>query len=376
MLGSDDAHCQGRAVWLGALLGVCLLMTGCSAAPTEVEEEETTSGRFAGVPVTLAEYELFEGDGASQQPRAGVIPYDLNTPLFSDYMSKYRFVKLPPGTTAKYHELNEFEFPVGTVIAKTFACPKDIRDASQGERLLETRILLHQPKGWLGMAYIWNDEQTEARLKLAGGTKDIEWIHYDGEVRKNNYIIPNANQCKGCHKWRSKTMLPIGPKARYLNGDFAYADGTDNQLARWSKMGVLEGCPAPADAPKVAVWDKPETGSVTQRARAWLEINCAHCHNPSGPARNSGLDLTIDQNEPYLYGVYRNPVAAGGGAGFRKFDIVPGKPDESILVYRIASTHPGIMMPELGKRMVHEEGVALVTEWVAEMGSNPPPTTQ
>jgi hypothetical protein len=123
----------------------------------------------------------------------------------------------------------------------------------------------------------------------------------------------------------------------------------------------------PHDAPKLPVWDDPVSGSVNDRARAWLEINCAHCHNPDGPAKNSGLDLRFAQQNPVKYGVFKSPVAAGRGTGGRQYDIVPGKPDESIFMYRLASDQPQIMMPELGKRLVHDEGVELVRQWIAEM---------
>ena len=162
-------------------------------------------------------------------------------------------------------------------------------------------------------------------------------------------------------------MRPIGPKVRNLNRDFAYREGTENQLAHWGRRGALAGAPDPAAAPRLAVWDDPKSGTLDARARAWLEINCAHCHNPDGPARNSGLDLLASQRNPTAFGINKPPVAAGIGSGGLAFDIVPGQPDKSILVYRIASTHPGIMMPELGKRLVHEEGVALIREWIAAM---------
>ncbi len=127
------------------------------------------------------------------------------------------------------------------------------------------------------------------------------------------------------------------------------------------------GAPTPAEAPRLAVWDDPASGTLDARARAWLEINCAHCHNPDGPARNSVLDLLASQRNPTSFGIMKTPVAAGLGSGGRSYDIVPGQPDQSIMAYRIASTHPGVMMPELGKRLVHEEGVALIREWIAAM---------
>jgi len=317
-------------------------------------------------PEKLSEYGLFVGNGTTQEPVEGVIPYDLNTPLFSDYTAKYRFVKLPPGKSANYSASEAFAFPVGTVIAKTFAYPLDERNPELGQRLLETRILRHEVDGWVGLPYLWNAEQTEATLDVAGSTVDVSWIDSDGSERKNNYIIPNSNQCKGCHK-QGETMLPIGPKARHLNRDFAYKHGSENQLAYWTRQGALVDAPPPDSAPRLAVWDDPSSGTLDARARAWLEVNCAHCHNPAGPARNSGLDLTAAQTSPTAWGIFKPPVAAGRGSGGLAYDIVPGKPDESILVFRTASTDAGIMMPELGKRLVHEEGLALVRQWIAAM---------
>jgi len=216
------------------------------------------------------------------------------------------------------------------------------------------------------LPYIWNREQTEATLDVAGDTVDAKWIDEHGAERVNNYIIPNSNQCKGCHK-QGETFAPLGPKARHLNRDFAYPDGTHNQLAHWTHVGALAGAPAPADAPRLPVWNDPADGSLDARARAWLEINCAHCHQPGGAAQNSGLDLRASQREPVKIGIRKPPVAAGLGSGGLRYDILPGKPDQSILMFRLLSTHPDVMMPELGKRMVHEEGVELVRQWIEAM---------
>ncbi|MBX3412239.1 MAG: hypothetical protein KF708_05930 [Pirellulales bacterium] len=343
-----------------AIVLLAVAWSGCSSKSGAPIVEE-------GPPEKLSAYGLFVGNGATQEPAAGVIPYALNTPLFSDYTSKYRFVKLPAGTSATYHAEKPFDFPVGTVIAKTFAYPHDMRDPSQGERLLETRILVHEESGWVGLPYLWNEEQTEATLQLGGRIMPVSWTHTDGAERKIDYLVPNANQCKGCHKVEDNIMRPIGPKGSQLNGDFVYAGGSENQLTHWTKAGALSGAPAPADAPRMAVWDDPHSGTLDERARAWLDVNCAHCHNGRGPARNSGLDLSVAQAEPFKFGIFKPPVAAGRGSGGLKYDIVPGEPDQSILAFRIASSEADVMMPELGKRLVHEEGVELIREWIAAM---------
>ena len=314
----------------------------------------------------LSQYALFVGDAAAQEPAPEVISYDLNSSLFSDYAEKFRFIKLPAGKHATYRDDDVFEFPVGTVIAKTFAYPRDARDPSQGRRLIETRILKREPDGWVGLPYVWNDSQTEASLDVAGDTVDVSWLHTDGRPRTDNYIIPNANQCKGCHKI-GETMRPIGPKGASSQPRLHLSGRNGEPTGPLEPPWGAGGGAGAARGPAPGGLGRPCKRHAGRPRRAWLEINCAHCHNPEGPARNSGLDLLASQQRPVAFGVYKPPVAAGLGSGGLAYDVVPGQPDQSILVYRISSTHPSVMMPELGKRLVHDEGVALVRQWIAAM---------
>ncbi len=357
------------------LLSVIAVLGGCAGGQESASVESKTTGEFrlGERPELLSSFNLWEGDAAQQRPAPGVVPYDLNSPLFTDYAYKFRFVKLPPGERATYRKSEVLEFPVGTVIAKTFGYPGDMRDPESPVHLIETRILVHQPDGWAAYPYLWNDEQSDAKLKLTGTMTDVSWIHHDGTPRTVNYIVPNANQCKGCHEAEGRFLQPIGPRVRHLNKDFVYGDGTlENQLVHWTRVSALEGAPEdPDDAERLPVWDDASTGTLAERARAWLEINCAHCHNSKGPARTSGLHLAHDVKLPSVYGVYKTPVAAGHGSGGLRFGIVPGKPEKSILYFRIKSDHPGVMMPELGKRLVHEEGAELIRQWIAAMEDPP-----
>jgi uncharacterized repeat protein (TIGR03806 family) len=351
-------------VKLAQARALCLALVataGCRGRTVDVEAEP---------PDHLAAWGLFEGNGSTQEPAEGVLPYDVNSPLFSDYAVKYRFLRLPPGAAARYHETETFDLPVGTVLVKTFAFLHDLSQPAKGRRLIETRLLVHRKAGWVGLPYVWNEAQTDAVLQVAGATRQVQWTHTDGKTRGVDYIVPNTNQCQGCHM-RDKAVQPIGIKARHLNRDFAYREGRENQISRWTREGLLAGAPDHGQAPRLPVWDDPATGGVDARARAWLDINCAHCHNPRGPAASSGLDLTVSQGDPVKFGILKAPVAAGRGSGGRLYDVVPGRPDESILVYRIESTDPGVMMPELPRRLVDEEGVALVREWIAGLGPNP-----
>ncbi|MEM7232652.1 MAG: SO2930 family diheme c-type cytochrome, partial [Planctomycetota bacterium] len=338
-------------------------------APPEPRPERSSSALvYRQAPPKLSDWGLFEGNGASQEPVSGVVPYDLNTELFADYAAKRRFVRLPTGEAATYRAKRVFDFPRGTVIAKTFSMPRDFTDPKQGEVLLETRILSHEENGWFGFSYLWNAEQTDAKLALGGAEVDVEWVHSDGQNRSNRYVVPSAQQCKSCHmtQLESRKIEPIGPKARHLNKDFSYSSGAQNQLAHWSSVGILKDAPSPDDAPKATqAYDASQP--IAKRARAWLDINCSHCHSKTGPASSSGLDLTIHETDPSRLGILKVPVAAGRGSGGRRHGIVPGTPDESILVYRIESTDPAIMMPTLPRRLVDEEGAKLIRRWVAEL---------
>jgi len=342
------------------LLACCALALAGVVLPAGCGSHKVRAHITEPFPEKLSQWHLFTGTPSALKPNQGVIPYDINTPLFSDYATKYRFVWMPPGTSATYNETEAFEFPVGAILAKTFTYP---------DRIIETRLLVHGKSGWVGLPYVWNSAQTEATLQLAADPQVVHWVHPSGRRYTIDYVIPNTNQCKGCHD-RSKVVTPIGPKARNLNKEFDYSEGRANQLAYWTKIGYLKGAPPPENAPKLAVWDNPASGTLDARARAYLEANCAHCHNPQGPANTTGLYLTATQTDPMRLGLCKVPVSAGQGSGDLLFDVVQGKPEESILVHRMESTTPKIMMPELGRTTVHQEGLALIRDWIASMHGN------
>jgi len=312
----------------------------------------------------LSEYGFFTGDIAKQEPAEGVMPYHLNTPLFTDHAEKLRFVKLPSGTSVPYNDTAVFDFPVGTALIKTFFYPVDFRDPSKGRRVMETRVLLHETNGWKALPYIWNEAQTDAELDVAGESTTVNYTDQQGKKRSHAYVVPNMNQCKGCHN-KAEKMMPIGPSAWQLNGDHNYGLVKENQLAHWASSGILQGYES--QAPKGVIWNDPSTGSVDERARIWLDINCAHCHRGDGPASTSGLHLGWQEKNKLKIGIGKTPVAAGRGSGNLRFSIVPGKPDESILLYRIKSTDPGVMMPELGRTQMQPDAVALIREWISKM---------
>lgn len=355
-----------RLLFAAALFSVLYYSCTQRNRTTEVERQAVSALSDFGLE-KLSEYNFFQGKMSDLIPSDDIIPYDLNTPLFSDYAYKARFVKIPQGQKAVYNNHSVFDFPVGTVLIKNFYYPHDFRDESKGRKILETRLLIHEEQGWKALPYIWNDEQTEAVLDVAGGRKQISWVHDDGSAKNIMYSIPNVNQCKGCHI-KGEKMTPIGPSARQLNREFAYSDVKTNQLLKWRDAGILTDLPVNiSECPKIPDWENENDGTVEERARAYLDINCAHCHSALGPANTSGLFLDIHETEPTRLGVYKSPVSAGRGSGNNLYDVVPGKPEESITVFRMKSLDPGVMMPEMGRKLMHEEGVRIVEQWIREM---------
>ncbi|MBA3896994.1 MAG: hypothetical protein H0X36_07635 [Sphingomonadaceae bacterium] len=304
-----------------------------SASPPQGVAADLITGD--ALPPKLSDFRFFTG----VQPNARVTPYHLNTPLFSDYTDKDRFVFVPAGQTAHANGDGLIDFPVGSAFIKTFR---------YGARKIETRLLLHRPSGWVALPYVWNVQGTEAMLMRSGTRVDAV---ANGEAI--SYKIPNVNQCKECHAL-SGAVVPIGPKARNIDGA---------QLATWRQAGLIQAAP---DGLKIPRWD--DSGApLDGRARAYLDVNCGHCHNPKGAASNSGLFLTWQETDPTARGIGKRPVAAGRGSGGRDFAIDPGHPERSILIFRMESTEPGVAMPELGRATVHKEAVAMLSAWINEM---------
>ncbi len=182
------------------------------------------------------------------------------------------------------------------------------------EKLIETRLLVHSRAGWVALPYVWDEKQIDATLQLVPDPVPVKWTEASGRVHDFTYVIPNANECRECHD-NQKVLLPIGPKARNLNREYAYADGAENQLAHWARAGHLQGLPAAAARPKAAKWNDPASGSVTERARAYLDNNCAHCHQPGGQAGYTGVDLRLTQTDVVAHGLVQ--VSELGGSGGR-----------------------------------------------------------
>ncbi len=314
---------------------------------------------------TLAEYCFFGGHMAEHIPNAGVVPYDVIATLYADDSKKLRYLVLPEGEQIGYTDTEKWSFPLGTVIIKTFYVDHDERDPALGRRIMETRLLVNESDGWQPYIYVWNEEQTEAKLRQIGQWIDLEWVGMEGQTRTLEYRVPNKNQCKNCHG-QDDFFEPLGPNTRQMNRTYAY-DGEDkNQLEHLAELGLFDQ-EIPDTSTLFTLSDPLGNDDVERRARSYLDANCAHCHNGSGAAGPTGLQLSVFIDEPREYGICRRPVAAGSGSGDLLFDIKPGHSDESIIVFRMASTDPELKMPELPTQTADLFGVDLISAWIDSM---------
>jgi uncharacterized repeat protein (TIGR03806 family) len=342
---------------------VAALLAGCADRALDLPPCRAVD-YLSHTPDQLSGYCLLENHNGTVVAKPDVVPYDLNTPLFSDYAIKTRMVWLPPGTSIHYDDTNALDMPIGSLIAKTFAFAKDYRAPDADVRVVETRMLVRTANGWVGTGYVWNDEQSDATHAPDGDTREIDFVDAQGTPHSARYRIASEFECHSCHDSGDGVPQPIGPSARQLNRDFAYASGSENQLAHWAKLGLLSGAPDPAQAPRMPVWNDPASGSVAERARAYLDANCAHCHNADGLSQKTNLWLRWSESDPSHAGICKKtgkPEAAGGLA----YDVVPGDPDHSAMIFRLASTDAGSMMPQVGRSLVHAEGLALIRAWIA-----------
>lgn len=309
----------------------------------------------------LSDYDFFVGELDKLEPRPGVVPFEPVSPLWADGALKYRFLYLPEGETISFHENEDWDFPVGTIAIKHFAFAPDLREGDAGRDLIETRLLVKESDGIHAYEYLWNDERSDAMRDVSGDRIAVQYVDENGESVAHDYIAPNETQCGNCHT-RDDEMRFLGLTTRQLNHTL---DGR-NTLERFADEGMFDA-EIPAVGTLPALVRPSNEGEVEPRARAWLDANCAHCHRPGGGGGNSGLTLLAAEKDPTAFGVCKLPVAAGPGAGGFTYDIVPGAPAESIMIFRVSSDDSTIRMPELPVLTVDSLGLDLLTAWIDGM---------
>ncbi len=288
----------------------------------------------------LSELKLFKGNPADLVVNSTTHEYSLTTQLYTDYAHKFRTISLPEGTQMMYTGEGLLEFPDNTVITKTFYYFNDERNPSLGKKLIETRLLIKKNGAWSMGNYLWNDAQDDALLDTAAPTLTVDWIDASGTNRQANYKVPFTINCTQCHNVGNVT-LPIGPKARSMN--FVY--NGKNQLQNFMDKGLLADAPAIAQIETLPDWSDTSF-TLEERTRAYMDINCAHCHQPGG------LQDSNIPDRPDL----RYEVAYGDSNIFEFKDDIRNR----------VGTNPGFgpSMPQVGITQLHTEGVALIQEYI------------
>ena len=279
------------------------------------------------------------------QPYAGLVPYALNAPFWSDGAAKDRYIGLPNGQTISINAADDWDFPPGTVIVKNFRL---------NGSLIETRHLMRHPDGvWAGYTYEWNDTETEA-VRVRGGKVEMK--------QGQDWVFPDEAECLQCHT--TVAGVALGPETAQLNMDFTYPSTgrTHNQLETLDQI-VMFSSPLPGDVSTLPTMPDPtNTGAgLSDRARAYLHTNCAACHQPGGPTPTD-LDLRYTTSLADMNACNVAPDSGDVGIAMPLI-IAPGDAARSVLVAR-TNRRDVDGMPPLGSTIVDADGVALLTDWI------------
>lgn len=307
----------------------------------------------------LADYHLFnDAKNPRENPVSPGIAYELNSALFTDFANKYRYVFIPPGSQVEYQPREVLEFPSGTVLVKVFALPQ----SDSSDTIMGIRLLIHRAHGWTGLTYRWQADLQNAVLDLNGENIDTH-VWHDAYFENLTYVIPTSGTCKTCHQFNvgdSARMTPIGPKTRLLNRNINTPDGSANQLSYWQQLGLLNNLPQDSSTLEFAPDWHDETYNLQSRAKAYLDINCSHCHRDEGAASLSGLRLEYWREVNYQHGLC-NPAHGWRGGGY---DIWPGNGSISSLPLRMELNAATDRMPPIGRSLTDQHAVDLMRDWI------------
>ncbi len=313
------------------------------------------------LPKLLSQTGAF-ADVTALQPADFLIPYGVNSPLWSDGAVKQRWIALPRGAKIDFSVNGEWKFPEGTVFVKNFSLPVDDTNPKVLHRL-ETRLLIRDSSGGVyGASYKWRPDNSDAELVTAG-TNEMIAIKTATGTRTQKWFFPGRQDCLTCHTPISGGVL--GVKTRQLNGDYRYPDGVnDNQLRVWNHLGLF----AQPIAEKrifllprlVAMTDTH--ASLNLRVRSYLDANCSQCHRPGGAEAffDARFDTPLSQQN-----IINGPLGNQMGISGAKV-VVPGNTNKSMLFHRISIAGDN-QMPPLAKNVVDTNAVAVFAKWISSL---------
>jgi len=360
-----------------AFIAVALTLAVASITPANAESESLPYGmtsrivpaaylrmpRLANgkIPLLLSQTGAFK-DTRHLIPSDGLIPYDLVVAFWSDGAAKSRWAAIPNGKI-KYSPTGEWTFPRGTVFVKTFELPTDAADPG-AKRRLETRLLVCDSAGGVyGVVYKWRPDNSDADLLTTSRTGDIPIKAASGEVRNQTWYYPSRPDCLACHN--AKTSGVLGVKSRQMNRAYGYPSGvTDNELRAWNHLGLFAPELKEADLAKLPTLAAADDAnrSVQDRARSYLDANCAQCHRPGGTVAyfDARYDTPLENQ-----GLIDGPVLIDQGID-RPRVISPHDIWRSIVFMRV-NTVDDIKMPPIARETIDRKGVALLRDWITSL---------
>ena len=316
-------------------IGLFSTLVSCELGPRDIAIPQTEA-----FPENLSAYGIYDGTAGSIEPATHFHLYELSAPLFSNYSKKQRLIQLPAGETLVKIDDGLPSFPEGTVLVKTFYYPHDERDLSLGIQIVETRVSVLRDGEWNMASYVWNSDQNDATLAPDGHDAQVSWTNVNGVERTIDYHFPSQRECVSCHQV-DRTVKPIGPSLRNMNREVERDSQVVEQLAHLQQQGLLDSF----DITTIATLPDYQDHSLTleQRARAYIDMNCSHCHRPGGWHE----------------------------ATEREFDF---RYETSLSQSRIYNRREDIQrqmeqgeMPYLGTTVIHEEGLELVKAYLDEL---------
>jgi uncharacterized repeat protein (TIGR03806 family) len=321
-------------VILTLALPVCYILS-CNRQNKTIENNQV-------LPQSLASTGLFKGQLDSLIPAEGVKVYELASTLFTDYAEKQRLMKIPAGTKLRLNGDGLPEFPEVTILAKTFFYNRAKTGKNIRRQILETRILILKDGKWSAGTYKWNQAQDRAIYDPVGTDVNVDWLDNNGASHKIKYHIPSAQDCVSCHQ-SSDEIIPIGPKGMNLNRDILIGNKKINQLINLENEGKLILGKNMEKISKLPAYENKNI-DLEHRARAYMEINCAHCHHPNGMAYRQSIMLN-----------YQIPLKQSG-IEFNKDNIID----------RMGSLGQ-FHMPKLGTTVLDKEGVELIRKYITSL---------
>ena len=301
----------------------------------------------------------------------GVIPYSVNAEPWTDHASAERYVALPGNSQLERYDKSNvqagyiqghWKFPNDAVLLKTISLELE-RGNPDSRRRLETQILHRHQDSWQAYSYVWNDEQNDAILAEDVGrdqTFGVKDPAAPGGTTQQSYHFASRSECLLCHTTRGGSIY--GFQVDQLNRDHDYQGTLDNQLRALTHIGVFRQPPA-ADAATMPSPHDPRA-SLTERARAYLHVNCAHCHRRGGGG-TAALDVRYSLSLEETNLLDARPTQGAFGI-LAASVIAPGDPVRSVLYYRLAKTGRG-RMPYFGSHVVDRRGLKLIHDWIQQL---------